>query len=640
MDDRQDYYTILGVPRDASEAEIRRAFRARAKILHPDGKPAEEREEAQAEFTLLNEAYETLKDKDRREAYDEDLLFSQQLAAGSGRRGRSRHAFARGLATGLFVAVLVIGTKFYVDRNGLGTSAPKSQDSLRVQNEDRLSVSSGPETERAKSVQPKLPRASTEIGGQQENATAPERVAEEANAEPQTAAVPEESGTQTQSSAEPVAAAPENTMASAQPPAPGEAAGTAGSAPAPQPQGPSRVQEANPVPADTSRFALAKAVLAIEQAIIAGGGETEAYRLVALVNSSNSVGALSEAALLARRPESRELIASRIAALKNDQNAPSVAGGVEPRSFPPQDLPSVPNARLNDGGKIEIAAGQPGGEISLRLSPGKGLTESFSDCPNCPEMVVIPGGQSLIGSRPENAGFRPEEAPAHRISIRKPIAVSKRWISAENWRACADAGICRPTLSSVLSAGPEIPATRVSWFDAKDYIEWLSRTTRHRYRLLSETEWEYAAQAGAAREAAGEAKADNPPPGPITDLGMSRLSGGARRWTGKPNAWGLHLPGGVLEWVEDCWHPTYTQAPSDGTAWLSGAGGDCAYRVVRGTELAKSDPGRRRFTARAREFADASSPALGFRVAREIPLPAKTALGTLPAAAGKASPAD
>jgi formylglycine-generating enzyme required for sulfatase activity len=256
-------------------------------------------------------------------------------------------------------------------------------------------------------------------------------------------------------------------------------------------------------------------------------------------------------------------------------------------------------------------------------------------------MVVIPGGQSLIGSRPESAGFRPEEAPAHRISIRKPLAVSKRWISAENWRACADAGICRPTLSSVLSAGPEVPATRVSWFDAKDYVGWLSRTTQHRYRLLSETEWEYAAQAGAAREAGAEAKADNPPPGPLTDFGMSRLSGGARRWTAaKPNAWGLHLPGSVLEWVEDCWHPTYTQAPSDGTAWLSGAGGDCAYRVVRGTELARGDAGRRRFTARAREFADASSPALGFRVAREITLPAKTALGTLPAGAGKTSPAD
>src|SRR5262249_55212925 len=191
------------------------------------------------------------------------------------------------------------------------------------------------------------------------------------------------------------------------------------------------------------------------------------------------------------------------------------------------------------------------------------------------------------------------------------------------------------------SAGPGVPATRVSWFDAKDYAEWLSRVTRHRYRLLSEAEWEYAAQAGTAREAGAEAKGDNPH-GPLSDFGFSRLSGGTKRWmAAKPNAWGLlGLPGGVLEWVEDCWHPAYAQAPSDGTAWLSGAGGDCAYRVVRGTELPRADPGRRRFTARAREFADASSPGLGFRVAREIPVPAKTALGTLPSGAGKTSPAD
>jgi formylglycine-generating enzyme required for sulfatase activity/curved DNA-binding protein CbpA len=638
MVDRQDYYTILGVSRDASEAEIRRAFRARAKILHPDGKPAEEREEAQAEFTLLNEAYETLKDQDRRAEYDEDLLLSQQLAAGGDGRGRPRRAFVKGLATGLFVAIFAIGAKFYADRNGLWPNAQKSQDSLRVQNEDRLSVTSVPETERAKSLQPNRPEAPAEIAGQQENA-APERMTETASAQPNNTAAPE--GVESQSPASTAAGGPAETVA--QPPVSTEIIG-APSGPAPLPPGQTAPREASPSPAlpEGSRFAFAKAVLSIEQSIISGGGDTEAYRLISLVNSSNSIGALSEAALLARRPESRELIASRIATLKNEQNAPYIGGGAEPHSIAPQELPSAPNARFNDGGKIEIAAGLPGGEINLRLSPGKGLTESFSDCPSCPEMVVIPGGQSIIGSRPESAGFRPEEAPAHRISIRKPLAVSKRWISAENWRACSDAGICRPTLSSVLSAGPEVPATRVSWFDAKDYVEWLSRTTRHRYRLLSETEWEYLAQAGAVREAGAESRADNPSAGPLTDFGISRLSGGARRLTAsKPNAWGLFgLPGNVLEWVEDCWHPTYVQAPSDGSPWLSGSGGDCAYRVVRGTELARGDPGRRRFTARAREFADTSSPALGFRIAREIPLPAKTALGTMPAGAGKPSPAD
>jgi formylglycine-generating enzyme required for sulfatase activity len=252
-------------------------------------------------------------------------------------------------------------------------------------------------------------------------------------------------------------------------------------------------------------------------------------------------------------------------------------------------------------------------------------------------MVVLPGGQAAIGSRAEGAGFRPEEAPAHKVSIHQPFAVSKRGISAENWRACADAGVCRPTLAAILSAGPRIPATRVSWFDAKDYAGWLSRVTGHRYRLLSEAEWEYAAQTAVAtgRAVAAETRIDSQAPAPLIDLGLSRPGGGARRWAPAPaqaNAWGLYgLSGGILEWVEDCWHPNYAQAPSDGSAWLSHSGGDCGYRVVRGAALSNAD--RRRFSARAREFADASSPGLGFRVAREISPPSKTALGTVPASA-------
>jgi formylglycine-generating enzyme required for sulfatase activity/curved DNA-binding protein CbpA len=645
MVESQDYYSILGVPRDAPEAEIRRAFRGRAKALHPDGKPAEEREEAQAEFTLLTEAYETLKDSDRRAAYDEELYFSQQLAAAGGRGGRPRRAFAKGLATGLLVAALAIGAKVYVDRTGLGT-APKSQDSLSAQKEDRedrIAVTSAPETERAKSAQLNLPVAATDMGGPQENAAQPERMADAAAPQSQGAAGQDGSKPRPESQAGPAANATAETMASAQPSSP-QTAGAPGVVPAsPQPSQ-SGTQEAKPSspPAETPHFALAKAVLSIEQAINSGGGDAEAYRLISLVNSSNSVQALSEAAVLARRPESRELITSRIAALKIEQSKPAAAGVPEPRANSLPELPSGGRARSNDGAKIEIAAGPAGGEVTLRLSPGRGLTESFSDCPNCPEMVVIPSGQSVIGSRPESAGFRPEEAPAHRITIRKPLAVSKRWISAENWRVCVDEGVCRPILSSVLSAGPSVPATRVTWFDAKDYAQWLSRITGQRYRLLSEAEWEYAAQATAGREGGAETKADAPPPGPLTGLGFSRLNGGARRWmAARPNPWGLAgLEGSVLEWVEDCWHPAYTQAPSDGAPWLSGAGGDCAYRVVRGAELARGDSGRRRYAARAREFADANSPGLGFRLAREIPLPAKTALGTLPAGAGKTLPAD
>lgn len=69
MDKRKDYYVILGVPRSASVATIRRAYRRLAKQLHPDVGQSSSLEE----FRELQAAYETLSDVDRRRRYDEAL---------------------------------------------------------------------------------------------------------------------------------------------------------------------------------------------------------------------------------------------------------------------------------------------------------------------------------------------------------------------------------------------------------------------------------------------------------------------------------------------------------------------------------------------------------------------------------------
>ncbi len=64
----KDYYSILGVPRDASEAEIKKAYRRKAKQLHPD---VNKTPDAGAKFSELNEANEVLSDPQKRRRYDQ-----------------------------------------------------------------------------------------------------------------------------------------------------------------------------------------------------------------------------------------------------------------------------------------------------------------------------------------------------------------------------------------------------------------------------------------------------------------------------------------------------------------------------------------------------------------------------------------
>jgi curved DNA-binding protein CbpA len=76
-----DYYGLLGVARDASEAEIRERFRALARDAHPDRAPATKKAEAESRFQDLTEAVNVLTSPDRRKAYDFDLAASKSVSA-------------------------------------------------------------------------------------------------------------------------------------------------------------------------------------------------------------------------------------------------------------------------------------------------------------------------------------------------------------------------------------------------------------------------------------------------------------------------------------------------------------------------------------------------------------------------------
>ena len=87
----KDYYQVLGVARDAGHDDIKRAYRKLARKYHPD---VSKEPDAEARFKEVGEAYEVLKDPEKRAAYDQ---FGEQWRAGEVRAWRARGLCAAAL---------------------------------------------------------------------------------------------------------------------------------------------------------------------------------------------------------------------------------------------------------------------------------------------------------------------------------------------------------------------------------------------------------------------------------------------------------------------------------------------------------------------------------------------------------------
>jgi formylglycine-generating enzyme required for sulfatase activity len=212
------------------------------------------------------------------------------------------------------------------------------------------------------------------------------------------------------------------------------------------------------------------------------------------------------------------------------------------------------------------------------------LTE-FRDCAGCPQMVVIPAGEFTMGAPASEQGAGSETQ--HRVTIAAPFAVSKFEVSFDEWDTCVAEGGCggyRPD-DEGWGRGTS-PVMNISWDDAKAYADWLGRKTGQAYRLLSESEWEYAARAGTTtsypyEDGISPSKANYDGSG--DGAGPSDVNRQRTVTIGSfpANGFGLHdMNGNVSEWVEDCWHDGYTaMTPADGSVWRDG---DCKGHVVRG----------------------------------------------------------
>jgi formylglycine-generating enzyme required for sulfatase activity len=236
------------------------------------------------------------------------------------------------------------------------------------------------------------------------------------------------------------------------------------------------------------------------------------------------------------------------------------------------------------------------------LKPG----DEFAECKrDCPEMVVIPAGKFVMGS-PEGQGSDIEH-PQRRVTIGKPFAVGKFEVTLDEWQRCVDAGACasRDDYS-------EMPISAVSWDQAHEYVAWLSRVTRRAYRLLSEAEWEYVARAGTTT-----AYVFGDDVGKLDAYGWYEGNAKGRlHYVGQkePNHFQIFdMAGNVSEWVEDCLHDSYMDAPNDGASWS----GNCRFRVIRGGSWL-DEATKLRSAARGFGKADEVYQSTGFRVARTL----------------------
>jgi formylglycine-generating enzyme required for sulfatase activity len=244
-----------------------------------------------------------------------------------------------------------------------------------------------------------------------------------------------------------------------------------------------------------------------------------------------------------------------------------------------------------------LAALRQRGEPALaRATPGG----SLRDCPECPELVIVPRGSARLASGRD-------------VTIAAPFAVGKFEVTFAEWDACVAQGGCSHRPDDRGWGRGRQPVMNVNWDDAQQYVTWLSRKTGKSYRLLSEAEWEYAAQAGTDREASVAEGA-----------GQANCYGCGSRWDNKQtapvgsfaaNAFGLHdMIGNVWEWTADCWNESHAGTSTDGHARTSG---DCARRALRGGSW-YDIPRVARSANRVRGTTGDRFDSFGFRVARPL----------------------
>jgi formylglycine-generating enzyme required for sulfatase activity len=228
--------------------------------------------------------------------------------------------------------------------------------------------------------------------------------------------------------------------------------------------------------------------------------------------------------------------------------------------------------------------------------------QSFRDCPDCPEMVVVPAGSFMMGANKNFEDAGDDETPQHTVNITHSFAIGKYEVTQSEWVAVMGSNPSE-------FKGRTNPVEKVSWNDVQRFISGLNAKTGKQYRLPTEAEWEYAARAGSqATYCFGDDKGQ---------LGryawFDGNSGEKTHPVGQlqPNSFGLYdMHGNVYEWCSDWYGEKYYQStPSDNPTGPSSG----SHRVDRGGEW-NDYPWRLRAANRFYNTPDYAYYHLGFRL--------------------------
>jgi formylglycine-generating enzyme required for sulfatase activity len=216
-------------------------------------------------------------------------------------------------------------------------------------------------------------------------------------------------------------------------------------------------------------------------------------------------------------------------------------------------------------------------------------------------MVAIRAGTFRMGSE-ANAS---DEQPPHSVNI-GAFRLSTYDVTFDQYDAFTVA-----TGRSLALAGPGArgnkPVVNVNWDEAQAFIAWLNQSGK-KFRLPSESEWEYAARAGTKTSYFWGNKFDA---GHLNNSHESTTPVGSF----PPNGWGLYdMNGNVWQWTQDCYHASYIGAPTDGSVWQSTAG---CPRVIRGGSW-RNNPRLFRVSKRNSNGPTTRADNIGFRLAQDL----------------------